>query len=1176
MNPNTRFAILVAVVVLVVGALWFAIRGGDRTPEPTAPSDTKPEAAVTQAPEVAGAPEPHTPGGRFTPSAQTAAAGPREPRKAARTGAAAVRGLVVLESDNTPVEGAEVALYWIDNERAVRVFDEGAKWTATTNARGFFRVDKLPSGSMAVFARKDDLGGMSGASINPRETEDHVVQIALQPIGTISGTVVNEQRQPVGDAIVALERGKDGARDMYGGYRQTKSHHDGSFMLEFVPKGQWRLEARAEGYAVGQAEHVAADSNDVQIILKKGATVSGTVVSSESSKPVSNVAIRLLPSGGSRLNNHEITGGADGSFEFIDLADGTYHIGLYDQPYITSGEVPPITISNAESVRDLKIPVMLGGSVTGRATDAETGAPIVGMAFRAMSRGGGGGSRYQAETDEEGIYRIEGLPSGQYLIRRLWMAGYRHGENREDKSVTVTVGQEVSGIDFAVPPGLYLRGRVVDKNGDPIPQVEVQSVDTEGKDEGDSMVTDEKGRFVHRGFSPNTRVTIIAVKAGYSAPPLENVLIGDTDRNDIEIVMDTSGSIAGVITDKSGKPMPDLYITAMPVNENQVPPQNGYTREEGTFKIQGLAEGTYRLSVRPPRSWREMEPVGNEIRVDKGENVTGVKLVVDFDTGAKVAGRVVNSAGRPVADANVSVHSRTGQSGGYAQTDADGAFEIVGLSEGEHILGVHHQNYSQYRDDATMVPNANIKITLRGKATIEGRILDARNGQPVKSFEILSIPGQVRMSPGDVWGRGQSYFHENGEFSIHVDDGEATLYVTAKGYAPLTHMTSNNREDQTTSGVILRLESGAIVDGVVSDKQGRPVAGATIFSGRMPQEWERNQRPAAATTDETGAFRIDSLAPGELRLYAIHPDYAIGTATATPVSGGAATVRIVMGSGGQIKGTVRLGGRPVAGGYGISVFFPNLEGGFQSNVTVGSTGEYTLSGLPEGEAMLHLYGQSNTTSRRSLQKRVDVVADNVVTVDFDIVEGNAAVEGTVSRDGQPAACFIGVTIRGNEDNIDSVSAETDARGVFKLTGLPPGQANLMVHLRDTNQARAFSVQLESGQTTRMDIELSAGSRVTGRVNGVPQDWFGSVVLIRGNVTPPENLQALYQEFQTLVAGATQLAGDGSYQIEGIEPGDYTIVAVAMDPRSGGQTMKHTFQPVTVTEDGEVSVNLTLP
>lgn len=1179
MNEKFRFYVLLGIVVLVIGGLLYLVRGNNKAGAPpegqTAAQKAVPnERDTLEAPEIASSRRES----RLTVTASHAS-GPRESDQRKRTGTAAIRGEVTMEDDNVPVGGVEISIVWTDLNAVVPVYDDALIWKATTNERGLFRVDKLPDGRFIIFARKDDLGGIASVAIRPllRETEDHAVDIRLAPVGGISGQVVDAQLQPVTGALVALGRGKSGERDIYGGDNQTKSGSDGRFTLDCVRKGEWTIECKAEGYAVSQTDKVPVDGQPVQIVLKKGGSVSGVVVAAETSKPLPNVKVRFRGQG--RLNSGEVATDGDGNFEVNDLADGRYALSIEKQAFVLSGQSPSITIENANTIEDLKMVVAIGGIVSGRATDAETGAPIANMGFRPMSADGRGSLAIEAATDEDGFYRIEGLPAGSYKIRRMWMAGYRHGEDREDKSVTVALGQEVTGIDFAVPPGLYLRGRVVDRNGDPLSNVVVQSQD-EKNEEGETMQTDEKGRWVHRGFSPGTVVRITAEKPGFSAKPLEKITIPDHDLNDIEIVMDTGASIAGIVVDKTGKPLPNVYVVAAPSEPGSGDQAHeAYSHEEGVFKVQGLAAGKYKLSARPPRSYRQRNDGKTEVEVSLGQQLTGVRLVADFDAGVKLAGRVVDSTNKPVRDANVSVRKRDGGSDGYAQSDTDGKFEISGLETGAHDLYVYHNDYSQYRQEQVEVPNSNLNITLRGKGTLQGRVLDSRSGRPVKTFSISVITGDVgRIEPGGFWGSGQTFVDDEGKFEVRGGEGVITLIVTAQGYAPTLYKVTDIAQGQTKSGISIRMDLGGSVDGTVTNTQGAKVAGASIWVGRIPQDWERGQRSANATTDEDGSFHVDSLPAETIRLYAIHADYATGSATASPTSGGTATVKIVLGSGGTINGTVRVGGKP-ATGYGVSIYYPRTEGGYNANKSVDDKGRFTFTGLPEGEAQLNVYGNlpGPSATRRQLQKTATVMANQVTTVDFDIVEGTAAIEGIVMRDGQPVSdAYINVSVRTDDGDRENAGNQTDAKGAYSLQGLPPGTATLSVHVRDSNQSRSFQTRLEDRQTTKLDVELNAGVRVAGRINGIPPSWRTQVAIFRGEVQVADDMQTMWSTYQEQYAGGGMVNDDGTFQIDGQEPGEYTVIAVAFDPQSQrGEIYKIASQAITVSENGAPAVELTI-
>ncbi len=1183
MNQNTRFYGLVACVLVVVAGLYYFVRGGG-TPAKDKAVATTPKAEPSHGRDNLEAPE-ITSGRRESRLSVTSGRSTSiddEPKRGPLVGDAAIRGEVTLEDDNLPMEGVEITIYRWNRDDLVAEFNEDAAWKTSTNARGLYRVDKLPEGRYAVFARKDDLGGVGSAFIRPllREPDDHVADIQLAPVGTIAGSVIDEQQQPINGALIALGRGKIGERDIYGGENQTKSAADGAFTLAYVREGEWTIEAKAEGFAVAELRQVPTDGQPVQIILKKGGSVSGTVITAETSKPAPNIEISMRGPG--RLNAAKVKTDNDGKFSVENLADGSYALSIDKQPYILTGQAPPITIADANSVKDLQLTVAMGGTISGRATDAVTGAPIANLGFRPMLDGRGR-MNIEAGTDEDGYYRIEGLPAGSYKVRRMWMAGYRHGEDREDKSATVALGQEVSGIDFAVPPGLYLRGKVVDRDGEPLASVMVTSEDANNQ-EGETTQTDDKGRFAHRGFSPGTVISIRAEKAGYSATPIQNLTFPEADKNDVEIIMDTGASVAGTVVDKTGNPLPNIYVVANPTEGTQGDSREGYSREDGSFKVQGLAEGKYKLTARPPRSWRNRTDGGTEVQVATGEHKTGVRVTADFDAGLKLAGRVVDSSNNPVRDANVNVHMRSGGANGYSQTDPDGKFEITGLETGVYDLYVHHNQFAQYRQEQVNVPNPNLTITLRGKGTISGRVLDARSGQPVKTFSVAALQGEVgRIDPGyGIGGGGQTFVDDEGKFEIRADstdDGKTSLYVQGQGYAPKVQLVTGVDEGQTKSGVEVRLVAGAGVAGKVTNKQGEPVAGASIWVGRMPQQWERGQRSANATTDADGTYQIDSLGTDAIHLYAMSEGYATATAQATPSSGNTTTVNFVLGSGGTITGTVRVGGKPAPGGYGVNIYFAQEDGmGYNASTNVDNSGAYSFKGLPEGEANLNVYGnRGDGSTNRQIQKTATVSPDKVTTVDFDIVDGTASVEGTVTRDGQPVAdAYVNVGVRVDEGNYEHANARTDANGAFKMTGLPVGEASLTVHIPNDNQSRSFQVTLEDRQTVRKDIELNSGIRVSGKVNGAPENWHTQVAVFRGSVQVPENIQTMWTSMRDLYVGGAQAnSGDGAFQIEGLEAGEYTIIAIAMDPTSGGQTTRNASQSLTIEEGAAPNIELTL-
>jgi hypothetical protein len=148
-------------------------------------------------------------------------------------------------------------------------------------------------------------------------------------------------------------------------------------------------------------------------------------------------------------------------------------------------------------------------AIAGRVVALDTGRPIK----RARVVVTGGGRPFTATSDDEGRYRIEGLPAANYTITAS-KTGYVdgvHGQRRPGAPgtpVALADGQQVTAINVGLMRGGVITGHVVDEDGDPLAQA-IITVHRQQFVRGERQLTpagvdqsDDRGQFRVFGLPP--------------------------------------------------------------------------------------------------------------------------------------------------------------------------------------------------------------------------------------------------------------------------------------------------------------------------------------------------------------------------------------------------------------------------------------------------------------------------------------------------------------------------------------------------------------------------------------------------------------------------------------------------------------------------------------------------
>lgn len=479
------------------------------------------------------------------------------------------------------------------------------------------------------------------------------------------------------------------------------------------------------------------------------ASISGRVM--RNGEPVGNVYITVQQAnqiGWGRTNISAKTD-ANGEYHLTGLKAGSYSLNVRALADVTVIEGQPtesgktVVLYGGEDVTGVDFSLIRGGVITGTITD-ENGKPAGREAItllRHLTRGSNGQrvayAPYHWElinlTDERGVYRLFGLPPGQYLVciggrssvnGKSYPITYYPGTTDEQKAkvVEVSEGGEIIGIDIKrdQPETMFIAsGRIVDAaTGKPMAGVRIcygainRSGDLSSGWRITSERTNEKGEFQLSGLRPGSHIACLAPEdaPGYYSE-LARFEITAAEVKGVELKAVRSGSVSGVVTFAGARLqtlLPD-YTKLVVVYRNEPDtlqaPRTSLPRvnPDGSFRLTGIKPGNIRLHVNntdfsAPRLFLlRVERNGVEVpdglvAVRPGEEIAPIRLVVGVGTGV-VRGQLTFTGGTLPAGEPVRVFLRKLKAGTVQDlrltlADAAGRFGVDGLLPGEYQLDI--------------------------------------------------------------------------------------------------------------------------------------------------------------------------------------------------------------------------------------------------------------------------------------------------------------------------------------------------------------------------------------------------------------------------------------------------------------------------------------------------------
>jgi hypothetical protein len=88
----------------------------------------------------------------------------------------------------------------------------------------------------------------------------------------------------------------------------------------------------------------------------------------------------------------------------------------------------------------------------------------------------------------------------------------------------------------------------------------------------------------------------------------------------------------------------------------------------------------------------------------------------------------------------------------------------------------------------------------------------------------------------------------------------------------------------------------------------------------------------------------------------------------------------------------------------------------------------------------------------------------------------------------------------------------------------------------------MEAEVKPGEELSVSVDFSGTARVTGQVLGLSATDHGAVRLLEGDVQVPDFSLETRAAMEGLTRGVVSVTAEGTYDLEGLEPGTYTLVA----------------------------------
>jgi hypothetical protein len=827
----------------------------------------------------------------------------------------------VVDTSDRPVAEAAVRYLRLEETTGMPLqapIQERPPVAAYTDASGQFVVSGLAAGryDFAISANGYSSVYLRGRQIWPSNSSA-LPKIVLPPSVGVAGHVLTATGDPVAGARVSDV-------DLTRGIRTTTTDGAGAFVVDDLSEGQpVSLQFDAAGFSTA-SRAVRAPVEDLVVQLTPDTSLRGRVVHADTGSPVTEFSVERLVRVPGQTSLRFGSSAAvqfrsdDGRFEMERLPAGPATIRVKATGFRPT-EVSSLMLPVAE---EIVVSMKPGVTVEGRVLDATSRRPIANATISWRE----GDSADPAEEMMLALGLGERTTisdgNGQFLLTDLPPSRITLSVNHQERPAVrraIDAARE-RRVEVMLGEGAEVAGFVMAETTGPVPGATVSLTpagEQSSREAAQTAVSDGSGRFRFPHVRPASYT--IEARASSGVAPRQALAVSESDRTvEVTLTMTSGTTINGVVSGLQPERLNHVQVMAHATGYFD----STYTDAAGRFVVPHVPPGV--IALEATTSFQDGASVNTSVEIPAASSGGSIDVELVF-SGQSSANGVVSRDGQPVAGVIVSFSPQDSSipTRGRATTDAQGHYEVNGLSDGRYFVLVTGEGV-RYQRAAVVAAASTVDIELP-LAGLRG-IVSSSDNEPIEGVVVVAVSGRER-GPADVR---RAVSDSSGHYQlVDLDPGHYRVRATKLGFEE--RLASASVSDSMVSLDLAMVSKPALRLRFTDAASGAPMSQVNVMlmggDGGLAFQ-------TTLALDANGQGQIPALSPGKYVLTSQVTGYAPRTLV---VSLPTALLNVALDRGGSVE--IRCcGGQGfrrmrLVDAQGLAQFVPSSTSGGWTDVT---------------------------------------------------------------------------------------------------------------------------------------------------------------------------------------------------------------------------------------------------